>query len=335
MDPKVTLIEWPHWPMETVYTLWESSRTVEDFLTPEKLSIDRKYDSELDARIIDIFERVCAMKIPVAENLNFTFILDNVSIALREQLVRHRIGVKVGDRLGVDIVPDLQSSTWWSQTMRVMDMGQFADKSHYVIPSSMQPGSSQYYAYGNAMRRAQDTYNTLVNAGVPKEDARMVIPLAATHRISWTLNLASIMHIIGNRSCWIAQLGLWAPIAIGMANELRDKVDPVFAKFIAPPCVCNGEYNACVFDLENVRRLTGEDMIPPCALWLQKQTAGARAVSDASEATLWTYVESLSGFHTGDVTQLQTMQKMIVDYAALWGVSTDDLAKVLAINNPE
>jgi hypothetical protein len=99
------------------------------------------------------------------------------------------------------------------------------------------------------------------------EDAREVIPLGAQHRISWKMNLQTLLHVVGKRGCWILQAGLWAPIIQGMIHELATKVHPGFRRIVQPPCIDNDLFGACEFVLENVRRMDGDDQHPPCPLY--------------------------------------------------------------------
>src|SRR5688572_21105392 len=131
MEPKVTLIDFPRYPIETIYSIWQASKSLDPLMEPLEIRNKAANDPEFNKDVMNKFFTIIRSKIPVLENLNFTFILENVSISFREQMVRHRIGIKVGDMVGVDIVPDLHMSSWWSQTMRVMDVGNFAEEKRY------------------------------------------------------------------------------------------------------------------------------------------------------------------------------------------------------------
>ena len=102
------------------------------------------------------------------------------------------------------------------------------------------------------------------------EDARDLIPLGAHHRISWTMNINSMMHVVGKRSYWILQLGLWGPIIRGMIKEIGTKVHPVFYELASPPCVEGDSFTGCHYKHENERRVSGEDKLPICALYWHK-----------------------------------------------------------------
>lgn len=232
-----------------------------------------------------VFEQIIEAKIPVAECVSFCFQLDNVSISWREQAVRHRIGTKFGPGIGVDIIPDLADSTWWSQTMRVMNMGDFARTSRFRIPETFRDKvvvsdiEQRSAGITNAMTAStllektmcviEDAYNAFIKAGIPVEDAREVIPLGAHHTIIWSLNLAALFHIIGKRGCWIPQLGVWGPVIRGMVEELATKVHPILRRIISPPCISQERFTGCLFGIENNRRVDGRDVIfPPCPLWI-------------------------------------------------------------------
>lgn len=122
--------------------------------------------------------------------------------------------------------------------------------------------------YHGTMQKIQEAYNALVEAGIPMEDARELIPLGAQHRISWDLNIGSLQHIVGKRGCWILQLGIWGPVIMGMINELVEKVHPIFSELVTPPCIKGDKFSGCVYMEECRRRYTGDDALPPCPLHL-------------------------------------------------------------------
>ena len=191
--PKVTLIAHTHAPIETIAAIWKASREEGTEIKPATyIKFQKRRGILISERkeAQELFVKVLESGIPVGENVSFTFLLENVSIAFREQMVRHRIGVKVGERMGVDIIPDLADSTWWSQSMRVLNMGEFANNGAFEIPESIVNSNTQIRnAYITHMQRTQNLYRYLINGNIPAEDARNVLPLATQHRITWTLNL--------------------------------------------------------------------------------------------------------------------------------------------------
>lgn len=263
MKPTVTLVSHTDNPVGTIYALWQASRNNEPAPNPKDISPD-------NPAALEIFKKVFNSQIPVSENLNFIFLIEGISISLREQLVRHKVGTKVGDRIGIDTVPELGGSAFWSQTMRVLDMGRFYEQGNYRMPDSVSVSGKRSTIYRNAIKSSQDAYNQLIELGTPIEDARDVLPLATGHRISWSINLRTLQQVIGKRSCWIAQSGIWEPIIFGMVNELATKVHPYFRNLINPPCIKDDKFVGCCYNLENERRVDGRDPLPPCTLYLDE-----------------------------------------------------------------
>lgn len=240
-------------------------------------------------------EQLFSEDIPVTENLSFVLLLENVPISLREQLVRHRIGSKIGPRMGADYAPDLAESAWWSQTTRVLDLSKFYEDGFFFVPDGLEDKyiEVEQSAYGprsinplleyhRHMKRTQDLYHDLVSAGTHVEDARQIIPLGMTHRLTWEVNLKALSHIIGKRSCWIAQLGIWGDLIKGIANELATKVHPQFRKIVNPPCIKGNCFTSCPFDMINRERIDGRDgSMAPCPLWLYHNVKEAKFLQSA------------------------------------------------------
>lgn len=331
MTPKVTLLNWTPMPMETVYALWDQSKTEGPIRSPAwvKENID-------PAEVEKLFRAVIAQRIPIGESIDFIFILEGVSISWREQAVRHRIGTKPSmERLGADIVhiehiPDLADSVWWSQSMRIQNMGKFADNGAYRVPDTIHGknvifGGERTNAtdlYHSMMLSIQEAYNALVEGGVPMEDARELIPLGAQHRLSWKLNMSALQHIVGKRGCWILQLGIWGPVIMGMIEELAKKIHPIFQETVTPPCLKAGsdEFTGCVYHEETRRRYTGDDALPPCPLHLaQHQDPGG---PDRVRLKVVSEDYSIPDPETGEPIELRMKSEMlerIESYTNFWG----------------
>lgn len=264
--PYVQLVTNTQYPIETVYCLWHKSKDKDFKMTPEDVQARSVWDDKFGDYVIDLFRKVIAQQIPVAENIWFTFMIHNDPISHREQMVRHRIGVHYGDNFGVDIIPDQQKSTWWSQSMRIMDYSNFVEGGNFFVPESIAKDEPSLEIYIETLKHIEQGYKELTKRGIPMEDARNLLPLGSTMDISWSVNLAGLMHIIGKRSCWILQYGLWSYIIKSMISEL-EKIHPIFRELSLPPCFVNGEFNECVFKHENERRVDGLDDLPVCPLY--------------------------------------------------------------------
>ncbi len=304
-QPTVKLISATQYPIETVALEWMQSRTDDPIPTAEELLEMGCEDPRVAKETLDTFRRVVQMDLPVAETIDFIFLLENIPVSLREQIVRHRIGHRFDDRLGADVVPTRADtgSSFWCQSMRVKDMSTFVDDGAYYVPESVTRDPDHLTLYHAAIRGAAVAYRGLVDAGVPMEDARQVIPLCATHRMTWKLNLAALKLIFRKRSCWIAQLGMWEPIIRGMVDELCENIDPIFRRFIDPPCFRNGEWVGCAYVQENDARIARTDPGVPCSLYVHRQAP------DRKE------------FVTNNLTdtELEQRQSMERSFETLWG----------------
>lgn len=372
---EVILLDGPQNPMGLLFYVWEQSRTNNDIPHPRMIEKILKSDwhevlasedmgkallllgAEMDPnlpgtrvlvqptreRVQKVLDQIFDEDIPCTENLNFSFAFKNMSISLREQMVRHRIGVTVGERTGIDIVPDLSKSTWWSQTMRMLPMDKFYDDGRFLIPDSLKgkvcidesqgPEFSHMAAdelYDDLMRQIEFVYGKLIAAGVPMEDARQIIPIGATHGITWTLNLKAMAHILGKRACWVAQANLWEILIAGMVDELCTHVHPRFRKLILPPCFKKGRYNTCPYFQINTERVQGRDHMPPCPLYVYHETALAvqaskMSIHDTGTEATWKPTQA-AGFDLGDITnwnssqpiERQMLQDNIERFERLW-----------------
>lgn len=267
-EPRITLLSWTQFPLETVYSVWMASKDDEPLMLPEE--VREKVPAE---EVEKLFKAVIAQRIPIGEHIDFVFLIENVSISWREQAVRHRIGTLISpERMGLDIIPDLASSSWWSQSHRIRKVDKFAVNGEYRLPKTIvDAGEMASDIYQDTIYAIQRAYSKLIELGIPMEDARELLPLGAHHRISWKLNIGSLQHIVGKRSCFILQLGIWGPVIMGMIEELVNKVNPIFADLVKPPCIGDDDkFKECIYMEECQRRLDGDDELPPCPLHLAK-----------------------------------------------------------------
>lgn len=310
---KATLVGHTTNPISQTLAVWDASKSEEplDEILQRYRNLNLDYDfrarNSLDgerAEAMSLFQRILDERIPVGEFITFNFILEGVPVSWREQAVRHRVGVKYGPNYGVDVIPE-EGASFWSQSMRIQNMGVFADKGAYHLPETIKTGSPEADVFITAMEGIQSAYNELVASGVPMEDARQLIPLGATHRIAMSINLAALSHIIGERSCWILQGGLWAPVIASMVNELATKVHPVFRNLVTPPCIASdGSYDTCAYVEENIRRMDGRDQLPVCPMYFQERERLAIATGDL--------IPVIEAAHA------EAVKERIPQYAALW-----------------
>jgi thymidylate synthase (FAD) len=118
------------------------------------------------------------------EHITYSFAIEGVSRSLLAQLTRHR------------------HASFSVQSQRYVRMGS-GDKSggfEYVTPPKVighEPNIQ--HTYDEAMSMLQDVYDHLRDNGVPPEDARFVLPNAASCNIVMTMSVRSLLDFYGKR----------------------------------------------------------------------------------------------------------------------------------------
>ncbi len=148
------------------------------------------------------------------EHASYTFAVDGVSRALTHQLVRHRI------------------ASFNQQSPRSV---RFADGVATVKPESVAASEEASSVFDQAIAAAVEAYGKLLDAGVPAEDARYLLPNAAETKIVITMNVRELLHFFSLRCCNRAQWEIR-----DMAHRMLELARPT-APFIfldaGAPCV--------------------------------------------------------------------------------------------------
>ena len=169
------------------------------------------YTSNQIARMVEL--AIEGHTLPTAlETINFTFQIEGISRACSHQLVRVRIG-----------------SGFSQKGMRDVYYGDI----DYVIPATVEAvGKTEKYL--DLMKQCSDFYQELFEAGVPYQDARFVIPHAATTTVVWTVNFLALRNFCGNRLQNFMQWEINA-LARSLRDEVR-RVSPPLADALKPRC---------------------------------------------------------------------------------------------------
>ncbi|MBC8223429.1 FAD-dependent thymidylate synthase [Candidatus Bathyarchaeota archaeon] len=112
----------------------------------------------------------------------FTFAIEGISRACSHQLVRHR------------------AASYSQQSQRYITGKRLSER--VVTPRSIGDESETFKDLVDASGEA---YRKLVESGVPKEDARFVLPNAAQTSLLMTMDGGSLNHFFGLRCCERAQ----------------------------------------------------------------------------------------------------------------------------------
>ncbi len=148
------------------------------------------------------------------EHASYTFAIDGVSRALTHQLVRHRL------------------ASFNQQSQRYV---KFKDGVDVVVPDSVKAMPETQAVFDEAIEACVSSYKKLLDAGVPAEDARYLLPNAAESKIVVTMNVRELLHFFNLRCCNRAQWEI-REMAHRMLELVRPTAPFVFAAAGAP-CV--------------------------------------------------------------------------------------------------
>lgn len=156
----------------------------------------------------------------VFEHISFTFHVSGVSRALLAQLTRHRI------------------ASYSVRSQRYCDEYGFK----YVTPSTVEKTASDIY-YAEVMSAAGDAYDGLIDAGMPCEDARMVLPNACCTELVVTMNARALIEASRQRLCSRAQWEI-RDLFTAMKREVAT-VCPFVAEQMRPQCEADPKHPFC------------------------------------------------------------------------------------------
>ena len=149
------------------------------------------------------------------EHIVFTFGISGVTRTLSHQLVRHRAGVAF----------DQQSQRYLNYK-----------KPSYMVPGSLQDAPDEMRDQFTAqMDDSLAFYGEMLEAGIPGEDARFVMPNATRTNLIMTANLRALIHMSGLRLCTMAQWEIRRLFQL-IRHEVFS-VSPFLGSFLAPKCV--------------------------------------------------------------------------------------------------
>jgi len=117
------------------------------------------------------------------EHASFTFGVEGVSRACSHQLVRHRL------------------ASYSQQSQRYVRL----DEPRVVVPPTVADDPEREARFRRAVEGVWALYRELVEAGVPAEDARYLLPNACETKLVVTMNARELRHVFALRLCRRAQ----------------------------------------------------------------------------------------------------------------------------------
>lgn len=182
--------------------------TASELLEREEQNLSRKLIAELFA----------SGHTSTFEHVSFTFGIDGLSRVASHQLVRHRL------------------ASFSQQSQRYVSMS--PDPDAVIIPPSIQANPEALSLYRESIRHSQETYRALTGLGIPKEDARFILPHGHSTRLVMTMNARELHHFFELRLCRRAQWEIHE-LARKMLVLCRE-VAPVLFEKAGPKCIYGG-----------------------------------------------------------------------------------------------
>lgn len=196
-------------------SLYVAYRTAYSALSPQTI-VDRIASEKITREQMEQFieQRLETGHASPLEQVWFEFAISGVTRAFSHQFVRHHIGISFEQQ---------------SQRYVAFKKGDFP----YTIPQTVRDhgmaGKMQ-----DAFDMLGDLYQEMLDAGIPAEDARFLIPNAANTNFKIVVNFLELLHICDLRLCTRAQWE-FRQVASQMRAEIHRKF-PELAKYIQPKC---------------------------------------------------------------------------------------------------
>ena len=168
------------------------------------------YNTDLEA-----LKRVLAQKgVPfdpeaLMDHVVYMFEIEDCSRVTTHQLVRHR------------------AASYDQESQRFSA----ATREGVVTPASVQSNEAAYKTYDEALKAVYSSYEKMVAAGVPKEDARYILPSAIKTKLVMTLNARSLMHMVWQRTALQAQWEI-RELAMTLRNLAQEATPELWTKII-------------------------------------------------------------------------------------------------------
>ncbi len=150
----------------------------------------------------------------VLEHASFTFGIEGISRVTTHQLVRHRI------------------ASFSQQSQRYVS---HKERFAAVVPPTIADRPDVLARFEAQLAALHRAYAEMVEAGIPAEDARYILPNATETKIMVTMNARTLLHFFELRCCERAQWEIRA-MAVEMLR-LAKKVAPIIFEHAGPGCL--------------------------------------------------------------------------------------------------
>ena len=147
------------------------------------------------------------------EHASYTFAIDGISRVTSHQLVRHRL------------------ASFNQQSQRYVE---FKEEPDFIIPETIQEAGLEQ-DFIDDVKHAFNSYKKMVDAGIPAEDARYILPHSCETKLCMTMNIRELLHFFSLRCCNRAQAEI-RELACKMLEFVKETAPYIF-KCAGPGCV--------------------------------------------------------------------------------------------------
>lgn len=149
----------------------------------------------------------------ILEHASFTFRIEGISRVASHQLVRHRL------------------ASYAQQSQRYVSL----KEADFVYPPVLEENPQAKGLYQEVVQRCKEVYEKLLSLGIPKEDARYIIPQGMATNLVFTANARELLHVFRLRLCNRAQWEI-RDLCFKMLTIVQEKAPAIFES-AGPPCV--------------------------------------------------------------------------------------------------
>lgn len=153
----------------------------------------------------------------IAEHAYFTLRARGISRACSHQLVRYR------------------EASYAQQSQRYVELDNALGETCWVIPESIKQDRDKYLDMMWLLAEVERMYDDWLRDGVPAEDARFILPNAASTSLTITLNARELRHIMRQRLCSRAQWEIRELVTL-MSEKVKG-IAPVLFEGVGPACL--------------------------------------------------------------------------------------------------
>ncbi|NLE75877.1 MAG: FAD-dependent thymidylate synthase [Chloroflexi bacterium] len=157
----------------------------------------------------------------IIEHASLTFEISGISRACSHQLVRHRL------------------ASYSQESQRYVEMSD----AQWVVPPRVAADSAAMVIWEAAIADVQRAYRDLRDLGIPREDARYLLPNATQTRLVVTMNFRELRHVfrlrISRQAQWeirdlaLAMLRLAYDVAPGVFSDIWEDLNAQYPEWFA------------------------------------------------------------------------------------------------------